>query len=125
MAGILVFVEQRDGESRKASQPAVSEAKRPTGAGGGGPARLPVHGGALHRPRSGHVAREVRRLATHDSTPVACAGTRAEHTRPLLRETGCVLPNFASLTAAATRYLLSLRIVVRVDFASDADHNPQ
>jgi len=34
MAGILVFVEQRDGEIRKASLQAVSEAKRHGGAGG-------------------------------------------------------------------------------------------
>jgi electron transfer flavoprotein alpha subunit len=44
MAGILVFVEQRDGEIRKASQQAVSEAKRHGGAGGAVTAVLPGSG---------------------------------------------------------------------------------
>jgi len=44
MAGILVFVEQRDGEIRKASQQAVSEAKRQGGAGGAVTAVLPGSG---------------------------------------------------------------------------------
>jgi len=41
MAGILVFVEQRGGEIRKASQQAISEAKRLGGAGGAVTAVLP------------------------------------------------------------------------------------
>jgi len=44
MAGILVFVEQRDGEIRKASQQALSEAKRQGGAGGAVTAVLPGAG---------------------------------------------------------------------------------
>jgi electron transfer flavoprotein alpha subunit len=44
MAGILVFVEQREGEIRKASQQAVSEAKRQGGAGGAVTAVLPGSG---------------------------------------------------------------------------------
>ena len=44
MAGILVFVEQRDSEIRKASLQAVSEAKRQNGAGGQVTAVLPGSG---------------------------------------------------------------------------------
>jgi len=44
MAGILVFVEQRDGEIRKASLQALSEAKRQGGAGGAVTAVLPGSG---------------------------------------------------------------------------------
>jgi electron transfer flavoprotein alpha subunit len=44
MAGILVFVEQRDGEIRKASQQALSEAKRHGGAGGAVSAVMPGSG---------------------------------------------------------------------------------
>ena len=44
MAGILVFVEQRDGEIRKASLQAISEAKRHNGAGGAVAAVLPGSG---------------------------------------------------------------------------------
>jgi len=44
MAGILVFVEQRDGEVRKASLQALSEAKRQGGAGGAVTAVLPGSG---------------------------------------------------------------------------------
>ena len=44
MAGILVFVEQRDSEVRKASQQALSEAKRQGGAGGTVTAVLPGSG---------------------------------------------------------------------------------
>jgi electron transfer flavoprotein alpha subunit len=44
MAGILVFVEQREGDIRKASQQAVSEAKRHNGAGGAVTAVLPGSG---------------------------------------------------------------------------------
>jgi len=44
MAGILVFVEQREGEIRNASQQAVSEAKRQGGAGGAVTAVLPGSG---------------------------------------------------------------------------------
>ena len=44
MAGILVFVEQRDNEIRKASLQAVSEAKRQNGAGGEVAAVLPGSG---------------------------------------------------------------------------------
>ncbi len=44
MAGILVFVEQRDGEIRKASLQAISQAKREGGAGGDVTAVLPGSG---------------------------------------------------------------------------------
>jgi len=44
MAGILVFVEQRDGEIRKASLQAISQAKREGGAGGDVAAVLPGSG---------------------------------------------------------------------------------
>jgi electron transfer flavoprotein alpha subunit len=44
MAGILVFVEQREGEVRKASLQALSEAKRQNGAGGTVTAVLPGSG---------------------------------------------------------------------------------
>ncbi len=44
MAGILVFVEQRDGEIRKASLQAISQAKREGGAGGPVTAVLPGSG---------------------------------------------------------------------------------
>jgi electron transfer flavoprotein alpha subunit len=44
MAGILVFVEQREGEISKASQQAMSEAKRQGGAGGSVTAVLPGSG---------------------------------------------------------------------------------
>ncbi len=44
MAGILVFVEQREGDVRKASQQALSEAKRQNGAGGAVTAVLPGSG---------------------------------------------------------------------------------
>ncbi|MCJ7754289.1 MAG: hypothetical protein MUP13_06970 [Thermoanaerobaculales bacterium] len=44
MAGILVFVEQRDGEIRKASLQAISQAKREGGAGGPVLAVLPGSG---------------------------------------------------------------------------------
>ena len=44
MAGILVFVEQRDGEIRKASLQAISQAKREGGAGGEVAAVLPGSG---------------------------------------------------------------------------------
>jgi electron transfer flavoprotein alpha subunit len=44
MAGILVFVEQREGEVRKASLQALSEAKRQVGAGGAVTAVLPGSG---------------------------------------------------------------------------------
>ncbi len=44
MAGILVFVEQRNSEIRKASLQAVSEAKRLNGAGGQVTAVLPGSG---------------------------------------------------------------------------------
>ena len=44
MAGILVFVEQREGDIRKASLQALSEAKRQNGAGGAVTAVLPGSG---------------------------------------------------------------------------------
>jgi electron transfer flavoprotein alpha subunit len=69
MAGILVFVEQRNNEIRKASLQAVSEAKRQNGAGGEVTAVLP--GSGVGDPAAGIGAYGAERVFVADDANLA------------------------------------------------------